>query len=284
MLSILIPTYNYCVVSLVEALFKEATELNIPFEILVFDDGSNSELNHENETINKLINCSFKVLDRNIGRSAIRNLLAKNASFDNLLFLDADVIPKKNDFIKNYLRVKNPEVVYGGISQTVPSPKKPKKLRWLYTKKREKFTTSSANFYIKKQIFNIYLFDESLKSYGCEDVIFFENLKKDKVIFNYINNPVFHLGNDDANTFIEKTHQAIKNLIFLIDKNKISSKKYYISNVYLKLDRFKLDVLVLYIFKLIKPMLIKNFNSSNPSLFLYDFYRLGYYCLIKNKK
>ena len=40
MLSILIPVYNYNVVPLVEALQKDIQELNIPYEIIVFNDAS----------------------------------------------------------------------------------------------------------------------------------------------------------------------------------------------------------------------------------------------------
>ena len=116
MLSILIPTYNYNTFSLVNELQKQAKETGIEFEILVLDDGS-QKLETENNKINELDFCSFEILKENIGRSAIRNLLAKKASFDNLLYLDSDTIPVANDFISNYLIHLNEEekIVYGGI-------------------------------------------------------------------------------------------------------------------------------------------------------------------------
>ena len=117
MLSILIPTYNYNVYPLVLELHKQCLECQIEFEIIVFDDASKSELNIENEKINSLTNCFFKILELNIGRSSIRNLLAKQSKFENLLFLDADTIPISKDFIKNYVSNidVDEKVIYGGI-------------------------------------------------------------------------------------------------------------------------------------------------------------------------
>jgi len=104
MLSILIPTYNYNIEALVTELHAQSTACDIDFEILCYDDGSiNLEIIEENKSINVLKNTTYKVLDSNIGRSSIRNLLAKDANYDLLLFLDADVIPVKDDFISKYL-------------------------------------------------------------------------------------------------------------------------------------------------------------------------------------
>lgn len=283
MLSILIPTYNYDATSLVEELHSQCKNCNIEFEILVFDDGSNSNINQTNNSINDLKHCSFKALKTNIGRSAIRNLLAKKALYENLLFLDSDVLPKENDFILKYISNSNTKILYGGIVHTKIAPEKSKKLRWLYTKKREERSINSANFFIKKSIFNKHPFDETLKKYGCEDVIFFETLIHQKIKINFLNNPVIHFGNDDATIFIKKTNQAIKNLIFLIDSKKISPNKYFISKVFYIIHKIRLEYLIRLLFKISKPILIMNFKSSYPSILLFDFYRLGYFCTLKTK-
>lgn len=283
MLSILIPTYNYDATRLVKTLHKQAIDCNINFEILVFDDGSNSEINIKNETLNKLEHCSFKTLKNNIGRSAIRNLLAKTAQYENLLFLDVDVFPKDYHFIKYYIENLENNLVSGGLLQTKNKPNNSKKLRWLFTKQRERYTLTSANFLIKKKVFKNYAFDLSLKKYGCEDVLFFENLKKNNIHACFINNPVFHLGNEEAPIFIKKTNQALENLIFLIDENKIDKHVFNISKLYFRLKKFKMDYLILFCFNNTKSLLLKNLNSSHPSLFIFDFYRLGYFCSLKTK-
>jgi len=113
MLSILIPTYHYDVSSLVKALHKQCKSCHIAFEILVFDDASKSHLNKGNETINALDYCTFRVLPNNLGRSAIRNLLATQAQYNTLLFIDAGTFPKHDNFIERYLSVKNKIKKYG---------------------------------------------------------------------------------------------------------------------------------------------------------------------------
>ncbi|WP_395048099.1 glycosyltransferase family 2 protein, partial [Flavobacterium sp.] len=118
MLSILIPTYNYNTFSLVEELKNQAIATGITFEIIVFDDGSTDEISlKENSNINTLDNCSFKISNKNIGRSAIRNLLAKTAKFENLLFLDSDTLPTHINFISEYITHINDDekIIYGGI-------------------------------------------------------------------------------------------------------------------------------------------------------------------------
>lgn len=114
MLSILIPVFNYEAFSLVEKLHNQAVELNIMFEIICLDDASNLFTN-ENQQINQFQNCSFVILEKNIGRSAIRNLLAEKAVYENLLFLDADTFPVNENFISKYIsQIDDSEkIVYG---------------------------------------------------------------------------------------------------------------------------------------------------------------------------
>ncbi len=68
------------------------------------------------KSIDELKNTTYKVLGSNIGRSAIRNLLAKDANYDLLLFLDADVIPVKDDFISKYITAftESTQLIFGG--------------------------------------------------------------------------------------------------------------------------------------------------------------------------
>ncbi|MFG6686199.1 glycosyltransferase family 2 protein [Mariniflexile sp. HNIBRBA6329] len=285
MLSILIPTFNYNIVPLVKEIFEQVSKCNIVFEILVYDDGSNSKLNIKNQSINLLENCFFKVLTHNIGRSAIRNLLGTDAKYNTLLFIDAGTFPKEKDFIKNYISIHNKEVIIGGMTYGEEPFEKNYKLRWLYTKKREANKgLHSSNFLIKKSLFQLNLFDETLKKYGCEDVLFFNNLLKKNIEIIKIDNPVIHEADDDSNTFVKKTEYAIENLIQLIDEGKLSISNYKISKLYIQLSPLGLDKFVSLLFKWLKPLLLKNFNSNYPSILLFDFYRLGYYCFIKNKK
>jgi len=290
MLSILIPVYNYEVTPLVKEVHKQLSFFDIIYEILVFDDQSEQYIK-ENELINKIPKCTFKKLSKNIGRSAIRNLLAAEARYHTLLFIDAGTFPENPNFIKSYIDNIAHKVVIGGMTYSKEPPKKPFKLRWIYTKKRESISTNqankntiicSSNFLIKKEIFSTIKFDESLLKYGCEDIVFFDTISNHHIPIQHIYNPVIHKADDDADTFIKKTEFAIENLIGLINTNKLSYNRYRVSRLYYNLNKIKIDKIVSFIFRITRSLLKRNFNSSYPSIVCYDFYRLGYFCLIKN--
>ena len=172
MLSILIPTYNYSIFNLVSILNEQCLKLKIKFEIIVLDDAS--ELFHiENNEVNKLENCTYAILEKNSGRSSIRNLLAQKASFENLLFLDADTIPLSEYFVSNYISNLNLEekIIYGGIKYQKEKPEENKILRWVYGKSREALSVYernknpylsflTLNFLIKKSVFEKVTFNE----------------------------------------------------------------------------------------------------------------------------
>src|SRR5690606_32512220 len=132
---------------------SQCVKENIMFEIIVSDDSSQN-FYEENNQINTLNNCFYTVLNQNIGSSAIRNLLSTKASFENLLFLDADVRLISNLFIKNYLNLiqnkKQYNVIYGGIVYQENKPDNNQLLRWIYGNKRDALPAEkrSENAYI----------------------------------------------------------------------------------------------------------------------------------------
>jgi len=288
MLSILIPCYNYNCYPLVKELNRQATLLKIVFEIICIDDASNSILNSKNEAINKLPNTTFSVLKNNLGRSAIRNHLASQASYDMFLFLDADVTPKNKDFIKSFITHKKKQIVFGGIECSITNPKKNSVLRWKYSISREcnslttrnnnpYFTFSSACFYIQKQLFNTIKFDDSIKEYGCEDVLFAYNLKQQNTEITHIENTVYHDNIESSTIFINKTTKALTNLHTLIKQHKLPSSIYTVSKLHNILKKYYLTRVIIFFFSLTKKHIIKNLLSQKPSLLLFDFYRLGYF-------
>jgi len=291
MLSILIPTYNCNVTALVTELHDQCSSIPEDFEIIIQDDAStNLEESHLNKDLQNLSSVVYFENNSNLGRSANRNLLASRAKFDLLLFIDAGTFPKSESYVKTYLTNFDAELRVGGMTCLENPPPKPYKLRWLYTKKREGFSEEniknqsvicSSNFLITKPVFQKNKFDESLKKYGCEDVVFFDSIITRGHSIDYLDNPVIHDAKDDANTFIRKTEEAIENLITLIDEEKIIAKRYGVSKLYNQCKKLRLQNAIVLLFKLCRKGLIKNFNSSNPSIRLYDFYRLGYYALQK---
>lgn len=295
MLSILIPVYNYAVLTLVSELEKQCISCGIKFEILCYDDASNLFI-AENQKINQFQNCSFVSLEKNIGRSAIRNLLAKKAVFENLLYLDADVIPVHDHFIANYISEinKNRKVVFGGLLYEDQKPAKEFLLRWVYGREREALNLSErtknpsdfalvSNLLIKKEIINRLPFDETLTKYGYEDLLFFSVLKLNSIEITHIENPVFHLNLETSALFLNKTKTALENLAFLNDSNKISLNESRIIASFELLKTVKLLTIFSFVFRKLESKIERNLISKEPSLFLFDIYKLGYYCSLKSK-
>ena len=293
MLSILIPTYNYNVVPLVKALYKQIVEENILFEIICFDNGSKSILNDNNEELNSMNHCHFTSLEKDVGRSKIRNLLAKKSKYDWLLFLDADVLPVDKFLIRNYLLSIDlkQNVYYGGLKYDDIKPSKNKLLRWVYGKSREEIPIekrtlnpkkyfSSANFLIKKKIFRSFNFDENLTKYGHEDTLLALELVRNGSEIAQVDNPVYHLGLDENKVFLQKTRAAVENLLKLNEQNKITIKENKLLNHFSKIKSLNLINLIAFFYKKNIKKMEKNLTSTNPSLLIFDLYKMGYLCSI----
>lgn len=293
MLSILIPVYNYDVVPLVLELHKQCLECEIDFEILCQDDQSNSDLNTKNEIINSLENCSFFVNSNNLGRGKNINSLAEKAKHDYLLILDCDTFPTQNNFIKNYISTTNNIenlVVFGGIVYKKEKPEKEKLLRWIYGNKREALSLKvrnekpnsralTSNLLINKKLFLETLFDESITKYGYEDLVFLSDLEKKGILVTHIENTTYHLGLETSQQFLEKTKIALENLKIISKSRSFNVSDSKLLEFCVLLKRLYLSTLISFIFKKTERIIERNLLSKKPSLLLFDFYKLGFYCL-----
>lgn len=290
MLSVLIPTYNYAIFPLVSILFEQLEKAKIDFEIICLDDAS-SRFHNENQEINTLENCSYTILEKNIGRSSIRNLLAKKANFENLLFLDADVIPVHENFISKYISCINSEekIVYGGIRYQEKKPEKNQVLRWVYGNSREALCIEkrnknpylsflTLNFLISKSVFEKVCFNEAIPNLRHEDTLFSYDLKKAKIKLLHIENPTIHNGLESSEVFLKKSEESLIGLDYLIKKKLISSDYVKLSEKEKAFKKYRLNKLYLFFYNTFKKSFLKNILGKKPSLFIFDLYRLGYFC------
>ncbi|WP_395057849.1 glycosyltransferase family 2 protein [Flavobacterium sp.] len=298
MLSILIPTYNYETTTLVKELNKQAILEDIEFEIIVGDDKSTDlEIIKNNQEINSIQRCSYYVNIENLGRACNRNELVKKAKFEWILFLDCDVLPKDSNFIHNYihcLKSNKERIYFGGLIYDLKKPKHDEMLRWIYGHKRESVilekrklkpyeTTLTSNIFIKKEVLITYPFHAEIKNYGFEDLVFILELRKNKIAINHIDNSVYHLNLEKSIIFIEKFESSLRNLKHLTDSKIIKPKDARFSKLYNKLNKFKLTIFLSSSFKFLKPYYLKNLTSQNPSIYIFNLYRLSYFCEIKSK-
>ncbi|WP_445714989.1 glycosyltransferase family 2 protein [Flavobacterium sp.] len=296
MLSILIPTYNYNVYPLVAELKRQADTTGIAYEIIVQDDGSSLFL-EENSKINDLINCVFFENKENLGRSKVRNLLSTQAKFNWLLFLDSDTFPKNSDFIQKYIQniSSKTRIIYGGIEYQNEEPEKNRILRWVYGKEREALSVSirnknkhlsflTLNFLIDKNVFKSVKFNENIPNLRHEDTLFSYDLFKKNIPIDHINNIVIHNGLDDNIIFLRKSKESIEGLLFLINNNLIDSNYIKLSKYWRILTNLQISFLLVFFLKIFDAKIERNLLSKNPNLFLFDFYRLCYFCSLNKKK
>lgn len=291
MLSILIPTYNYNIYPLAQAIYAQCIAEGIAFEILSADDGSGSVHNTENEKINALTNSLFIQLPDNIGRSAMRNLLARKAKYNWMLFLDADVLPVDSQLVKRYLPHCDAiaKVVYGGIKYQGNRPANSELLRWVYGNKREALSAEerqknpylrmlTLNFLIHKDIFEAVRFNEYIPNLRHEDTLFSYDLKKAGIHVMHIENNVYHLGLDDSRAFLKKSEEAVEGLKYLLDNKLLADDYVSLGRLYKKIGRLGFEGIVGLLFRMLKEPMSKHLLGGNPSLMLFDLYRLGYMC------
>ena len=296
MISILIPTYNYNVFPLAENLQKQCEIAAVAYEIIVLDDASTDKKSFEkNSKINSLKQCSFQILDENIGRSKIRNQLAEKANYNWLLFLDADTFPSSSEFISKYLDAfsNKTSVIFGGIDY----PKNNSEnfsLRYKYGSERESLPLAerlknpyrsfiTMGFAIRKAVFQKIKFNEKLAGYGYEDSVFGYELQKNNIPLLHIDNPVVHLNMETNEVFIKKSQLALQNLLNFYESGVINDEMVRILKVYLKLKNWNLLFAIRGLFSVFNKPMLKNLNSPKPYLFLFDLYRLGYLSSLKIK-
>ena len=292
MISVLIPVFNKNIFELVLELSRQLKQNNAGGEIIVFDDHSDFEFREANREIISLEAVSYKELDENYGRIKIRQLLSEAAQFDWLLFLDGDSKIIEQNFLSNYITActKEVDVIVGGrkYESEVPSECS-KRLHWNYGTVRESVKGSSKafhsnNFLIRKDTFTQLNFPGGLSGYGHEDTWMDIQFQKTKKIILYIDNPVLHDGVEGTEVFLEKTTQALQNLLVLAKRSdeKLWIRKVRLYKAFYQIKKTGCSGVYLTLYKLWRSKIDRNLFSCHPSLFFFDCYRL--YQLIRLSK
>ncbi len=298
MLSILIPAYNYNIVGLVKKLHSQASDTGVSFEIVVMEDGSINFV-EENSAICKLSYCRHIVLAKNAGRSAIRNKLASEARYGHLLFLDCDADIIHPEFVSRYVAFCHEKsVVLGGRIYDINNRDPRFSLIKKYGTQRERndlsnesarhkhpmFTT--PNFLIPADVFHQVRFNEKVEGYGHEDTLFGLELKKLNIPYYFIDNPVVHVGIEENKVFLEKTRKAIANLYRIYSGGEYPelSTESKLLQYFLLIKKWKLVGLLALKFRLTHGLFESLLCTKNPSLFIFDLYKLLYLCNISEQK
>lgn len=292
MLSICIAIHNWDVNQLVKDLHKQASQLGIPFEILLLDDASDYDFQLKNAHLDYKDNVTYLQSYINLGRSKVRNTLAAKARYEYLLFMDCDTRVSHKDYLKKYLSALPADVVSGGYEYRKRRPRKDCILRWTYGHAREvrpaaernqhpNESFSTFNFLIKKKIFEKVKFNETLQGYGHEDTLFGLELEDHGIIVKHIDNTLRHEVVCPTKTFLQQTENSIDNLLKIAELVKPThslEKSIALLRTYQKLKKLRIVWLYRLFYKITKKIILKNLYSARPKIRLFDLYKLGYLC------
>ena len=289
MISVCIPIYNFNVTNLVEGLLHQIKKLESKVEIILIDDASKVKYREINSKFKN--KCKYVQLEKNIGRSRIRNLFLYYVNYEYLLFLDCDGRIIQSDFLSKYTRCikKYPNsVIYGGRVYPEKQTNNKEKLAWRYGVKTESKPASirkkyprkyfmTNNFIVPRKVFNKVRFDEEILQYGYEDTLFGFELKKIQISINHIDNPVLNNHLEENLTYLRKEEKAIQNLVYILRNT--TNKMDLINEIKLLKTYFyfkKIEILIRLIFWLTKKPIRLMVKNSIISLHLFNFYKLGY--------
>lgn len=289
-LSICIPVFNFDVNELFDDLQGQINSENLDAEIILIDDASSQEFVSINKNLKTKVS-QFIFLEKNIGRSKIRNLFLKYAQSEYLLFLDCDGKIINKTFLKNYIdfiKTKNPDVIFGGRKVSEEKPDSEYGLRWRFATERENLPVSQRlkapyldfqtnNFVVKKSVLEKVPFNEGITQYGYEDLVFSKDLQDHQIKIDHIDNPIFNNDVETNVVFLSKADQSAKSLAQLInnDKNFERVSQIRLAKAYLLMKKTGIIFIYKLIYKLSKSQVEKKLLTGKASLKVLDFYKLG---------
>lgn len=290
-LSVCIPIYNFDVYELICDLQEELMNHQLDVEIILIDDASEERFKLINSRLQKKVN-HFMFLEKNIGRSRIRNLFLQYAQGDYLLFLDCDGKITDKSFLRNYIDYisDNPddEVIYGGRIVSDSCSDIHYYLRWKFAKERENLLVNQRlekpylsfqtnNFVIRKEVLERVRFNPKFQKYGYEDLLFAMDLKSELLKIDHIQNPIFNNDLEDNKVYLNKVRESVESLSVMIKDKELNVKlsEVKLVKMYNKLSHSFLKRVFKAFFKLNKDRVEEMLLKGNISLLYLDFYKLG---------
>lgn len=290
-LSICIPVYNFDVRELVFDLKKEIETEEIDVEIILIDDASKERFKKTNQSLEDQVD-HFIFLEKNVGRSRIRNLFLNFSTGEYLLFLDCDGKVISENFLKKYIQFihNNPQtdVIYGGRTVSGYVPDADHYLRWKFAVERENLLIESRiirpylsfqtnNFVIRKAILEKIGFNPDFQKYGYEDLLFAMDLKSDHIKIDHIDNPVFNNDLESNITYLGKVEESVESLSHMLKNEMLRSKlsEVRLVKLYNKLTNSPLKFILNISFTMVEGSIKRKLSRGNVSLRYLDIYKLG---------
>lgn len=217
-LSVLVPFYRDDAGDLLAALDAQLSGLAI--EILFYDDGTqDAELTTRMRSAAESATGAIALITntQNNGRSAARNALYEAARGEWVLFLDADMLPSKGDFLKTYLSlidVGAADVLFGGFEVEHSSKDADRDVHRALSDVSDCLTlderqaagpqyVASSNLCVRRGVLDAEPFDSGFEGWGWEDSEWAARVSK-RFTLIHVDNPAVHLGLETTDTLLRR--------------------------------------------------------------------------------
>jgi glycosyltransferase involved in cell wall biosynthesis len=235
-LSICIPFFRFDVRRLLTELVRQAAPFGTSIEVLAVDDASGDsaligELHERFAAAITLVRIS--VFGQNRGRARIRNFLAAQARGEYILFLDCDMYPDSDEFVKLYLeyaRAGKEDIVVGGSSYLLIGAIPREKYLYFYHSNRTQCVpveerreaplryVFTNNMMIRRPLLGLIAFDAEYTGWGYEDTDLAFAAARAGARIVHIDNAATHLGLIDDNALIGKYKNSAENFAHFVRK------------------------------------------------------------------
>jgi glycosyltransferase involved in cell wall biosynthesis len=291
LLSICIPTYNTDCSELLDILEEQIAQLEETVEVLVCDDFSTDDVRKNQEACERN-GFSFFENQSNLGSISTRIKLAKNSSFNWLLFIDADMLPKTDEYVikyTNFVTFNNADVAIGGCCYA--NEIKPFSLRLRYGRNREEISAEKrqlnpynsilfGNILIKKELFSEVFNDFQDNAYG-EDIYLSSSLKSLNKDVVHLPNETYHLGLENNREFVKKIQKSGEMHARLDSNSALDLSHSKLVRTYSLLNRYMLDNLVRLALTISSPFLRTVLYLFGAPMLFVDLLRLFYFLKAK---
>ncbi len=220
LLSVLTPFLRDDPSGLLAAIQAQAARLSVGIEIVALDDGTDDPVLAAQVTaaVQALaMPAAFVRLSKNEGRAAARNRLAQFARGRHLLYLDADTVPDRADFLAAYvemIQADDPALVIGGFS-LIQASREPRyelhraiatQLDCMPAPVRQvmpwRFVYGS-NILVRRDVMQVTPFNPDYRAWGWEDQEWGMRVA-DRWPILHVDNTVSHMGLDVVPTLLDK--------------------------------------------------------------------------------
>lgn len=233
--SVLIPFLRDDPADLLARLDAEAPALAGRAEVVLLDDGTaDADLTARLAAQVAAMALPVRLITHaaNQGRSVGRNTLASAARAGHLLFLDSDMRPDTDAFLRTWAELierDSPAVAFGGFSLLqAPTERRFSVHRAMAAKSEcvpcperaltpEKYVYTS-NLLVRRDVFDSEGFDPDFRGWGWEDVEWAMRVSRRYPVV-HIDNPATHMGLDTAEALAAKYEQSAANFARVIAKH-----------------------------------------------------------------